>query len=179
MTVQNLSLKKVFMYKTTLNNKNSLRAFSIIETIVGMVISTIIMGILFVIFTITTERMVDFKNQNQFISDLNRLTYSINKDIFENEKMSVIGNEFIFDGYSGQQVKYNFLEEYTLRSRETFIDTFKIKLKQIVIDTVNNKSQQLMFQKVKLNVEINESKINLKFYKCIYANELIQKKMKK
>jgi type II secretory pathway pseudopilin PulG len=166
------------MYKTIPNNKNSFPAFSIIETIVGMVISAIIMGILFVIFSITTERMLDFKNQNQFISDLNRLTYSINKDVFENEKMSVVDNEFIFDGYSGQQVKYNFLEEYTLRSNETFVDTFKIKLKQIVIDTVTNKSKQLVFQKLKLNVDINESEINLKFYKRIYADELVQKQLK-
>jgi type II secretory pathway pseudopilin PulG len=167
------------MCKITLNNKNSVPAFSIIETIVGMVISAIIMGILFVIFSITTERMLDFKNQNQLINDLNRFTYSINKDVFENEKMSIDDNEFIFDGYSGNKIRYNFLEEYTLRSSETFIDTFKIKLNHIVIDTVKSKSERLLFQRVKLKVDINESEMDLKFYKRIYANELIEKNKKK
>ncbi|OXA99549.1 PulJ/GspJ family protein [Flavobacterium pectinovorum] len=163
------------MSKIILNQKNSVSAFSIIETIVGMAITAIIMSILFVIFNIVTERMLDFKNQNQLVNDLNRLTYSINKDIFEKEKMTRIDNELFFKGYAGEKVTYNFQEDFTIRTHETFIDTFKIKLKQIVIDTVRNKSQQLLFQKLKLNVEINENESSLNFYKRVYANELLQK----
>ena len=162
------------MFKPTRNNKNSIPAFSLIEAIVSMAITAIIMGIVFVIFSIVTERMLDYKNQNELINDLNRLTYSVNKDIFENEKMNIIENGVIFNGYAGETVKYNFQEEYILRSEETFIDTFKIKLKQIVIDSVKNKSQRIVFQKLKLNVEVNEREMDLKFYKRVYANELLQ-----
>ncbi|MDI5887626.1 PulJ/GspJ family protein [Flavobacterium yafengii] len=157
-----------------MSNKNSVSAFSLIETVVSMAITAIIMGIVFVIFSIVTERMLDYKNQNELVNDLNRLTYSINKDIFENEKMLVIENEMVFNGYAGETVKYNFQEEYILRSKETFIDTFKIKLNQIVIDSVKNKSQRIVFQKLKLNVEVNEREMDLKFYKRVYANELLQ-----
>ena len=157
-----------------MNNKNSIPAFSLIEAIVSMVITAIIMGIVFVIFSIVTERMLDYKNQNELVNDLNRLTYSVNKDIFENKKMEVIENEVVFNGYAGETVKYNFQEEYILRSKETFIDTFKIKLNQIVIDSVKNKSQRIVFQKLKLNVEVNEREMDLKFYKRMYANELLQ-----
>ena len=162
------------MFKPTKSNKNSIPAFSLIEAIVSMAITAIIMGIVFVIFSIVTERMLDYKNQNELINDLNRLTYSVNKDIFENEKMNIIENGVIFNGYAGETVKYNFHEEYILRSKETFIDTFKIKLKQIVIDSVQNKSQRIVFQKLKLNVEVNEREMDLKFYKKVYANELLQ-----
>lgn len=162
------------MFKPTMSNKNSVSAFSLIETVVSMAITAIIMGIVFVIFSIVTERMLDYKNQNELVNDLNRLTYSINKDIFENEKMLVIENEMVFNGYAGETVKYNFQEEYILRSKETFIDTFKIKLNQIVIDSVKNKSQRIVFQKLKLNVEVNEREMDLKFYKRVYANELLQ-----
>ncbi|WP_255515607.1 type II secretion system protein J [Flavobacterium sp. ZT3R18] len=158
-----------------MNNKRMISAFSIIETIVGMAITAIIMSIIFVVFSIVTERMIDYKNQNELICDLNRLTYSLNKDIFENEKMTVIDNEITFKSYSGEIIKYNFLEDYTLRNNEIFIDTFKIKLKQITIDTVKSKSEQVVFQKLKFNIEVNENKMDLKFYKRIYANELLNK----
>ncbi len=150
-------------------------AFSIVEAIVGMAITAIIMSIIFVVFSIVTERMMDYKNQNESICDLNRLTYSVNKDIFENEKMTVFDNEITFKGYSGENIKYSFLEDYTLRNNEIFIDTFKIKLNQIHIDTVKSKSEQFVFQKLKFNIEINENKMDLKFYKRIYANELLLK----
>ncbi|WP_426065112.1 PulJ/GspJ family protein [Flavobacterium sp. DSP2-3-1] len=162
------------MFKPIMNNTNSIPAFSLIEAIVSMAITAIIMGIVFVIFSIVTERMLDYKNQNELVNDINRLTYSVNKDIFENEKMMVSENEVIFNGYAGETVKYNFQEEYILRSTEIFIDTFKIKLKQIVIDSVKNKSQRIVFQKLKLNVKVNEREMDLKFYKRVYANELLQ-----
>jgi hypothetical protein len=158
-----------------MNNKKMTSAFSIVEAIVGMAITAIIMSIIFVVFSIVTERMMDYKNQNELICDLNRLTYSVNKDIFENEKMTVFDNEITFKGYSGENIKYSFLEDYTLRNNEIFIDTFKIKLNQIHIDTVKSKSEQFVFQKLKFNIEINENKMDLKFYKRIFANELLLK----
>ncbi|WP_300568518.1 hypothetical protein [Flavobacterium sp.] len=157
-----------------MNNKQTLSAFSIIEAIVGMAITAIIMGIVFVVFSIVTERMLDYKNQNQLVNDLNRLTYSLNKDIFDNEKMTAIDNEVVFKGYSGEVVKYTFQEDYTLRNNETFIDTFKVKLKQLAIDSIKSNSQKNVFLKLKLNVEVNENEMDLNFYKRVYANELLQ-----
>jgi hypothetical protein len=141
---------------------------------VGMAITAIIMGVLFVIFSIITGRMLDFKNQNQLVNDLNRLTYSINKDIFEKEKMTVLESEINFNGYSGESVSYQFSEDYILRTSETFVDTFQIKLNRILIDTVKSKSQQFVFQKLKLSIESNEKELDLRFYKRVYPNELLQ-----
>ncbi|TEB41140.1 hypothetical protein D0809_27035, partial [Flavobacterium circumlabens] len=89
------------MSKAIPNRNNSVPAFSIIETLVGMAFTAIIMCILFAIFSIVTERMIDFRNQNQLVNDLNRLTYSLNKDIFEKEKMNRTDNELSFKGYAG------------------------------------------------------------------------------
>lgn len=156
------------------NSTQSIPAFSIIEAVVGMAITAIIMGVLFVIFSIITGRMLDFKNQNQLVNDLNRLTYSINKDIFEKEKMTVQENEIYFNGYTGERVSYQFSDDYILRNSETFIDTFRIKLNNMVVDTVKNKSEQFVFQKVKLNIESNEKEMDLRFYKRVYPNESLQ-----
>lgn len=170
----NLSSKKVFMFRIIIKSSKSVPAFSIIEAVVGMAITAIIMGVLFVIFSIITGRMLDFKNQNQLVNDLNRLTYSLNKDIFEKEKMIVSDSEINFNGYTGERIKYQFSDDYILRNSETFIDTFRIKLRKIVMDTVKSKSEQFVFQKIKMNVEANEKELDLRFYKRVYPNELLQ-----
>lgn len=157
------------------NKYYSVNAFSIIEAIVGMAVTAIIMGILFVIFSIVSGRMIDFKNQNQLVNDLNRLTYSLNKDIFEKEKMTASENEIYFNGYAGERVTYQFFDDVILRNSETFVDTFQIKLKTMVLDTVKSKSEQFVFQKIKLNIESNEKELDLRFYKRVYPNELLQK----
>ncbi|MCV9932933.1 hypothetical protein OIU80_11640 [Flavobacterium sp. LS1R47] len=162
------------MYKTILNSQNSIPAFSIIETIISMAITAIIMGVLFVIFSIITGRTLDFKNQNELVNDTNRLTYSLNKDIFEKDKMTVLMREIYFDGYSGEKITYRFSEDYILRNTETFIDTFRIKLNTMILDTVRSESKQSAFQKIKLKIESNEEIVDLQFYKRIYPNELLQ-----
>lgn len=161
-----------------LNNTKFVPAFSIIEAVVGMAITAIIMGVLFVIFSIITGRILDFKNQNQLVNDLNRLTYSLSKDIFEKEKMTVLENEIDFNGYTGERVSYQFSDDYILRNSETFIDTFRIKLNRMMVDTVKSKSEQFVFRKIKLNIESNEKEMDLRFYKRVYPNELLEK-MKK
>lgn len=162
------------MFRKIHNYQKSIPAFSIIEAVVGMAITAIIMGILFVIFSIVTGRLLDFKNQNQLVNDLNRLTYSLNKDIFEKEQMTVSESEIYFKGYTGERITYQFSDDYILRNSETFIDTFRIKLNKMIVDTVKSKSEQFVFQKIKLNIESNEKEMDLRFYKRVYPNELLQ-----
>lgn len=157
-----------------MNKKKSLPAFSIIEAIVGMAITAIVMGIIFVIFSIVSNQMLDYKNQNELVNDLNRFTYSVNKDIFENEKMNILEKEVTFKGYAGETVKYNFQEDYILRTKETFRDTFKIKCKKIVLDSLKNKSQRIIFQKLKWGIVVNEKELDLKFYKRVFPDELLK-----
>ncbi|WP_343696900.1 hypothetical protein [Flavobacterium sp.] len=163
------------MFRVIRSQSKSVPAFSIIEAVVGMAITAIIMGILFVIFSIVTGRMLDFKSQNQLVNDLNRLTYSLNKDIFEKEKMTASESEIYFNGYTGERVSYQFLDDYILRNSKTFIDTFHIKMHSIILDTVKSKTEQFVFQKIKLNVEANEKELDLRFYKRVYPNELLQR----
>lgn len=157
------------------NHNYTIRAFSLIEAIVGMAVAAIVMGLTFVIFSMITERMLDFKDQNQLVNDMNRLTFSINKDIFESDKMKYEEQQLIFKDYTGGSVRYNFGETQILRHKNEFVDTFKFPLKQIWVDSVKSKSQRLIFQKIKLQVELNEKPLDLIFYKRIYANELLEK----
>lgn len=150
-------------------------SFSIVEAIVGMAVAAIIMGITFLIFSIITERMLDFKKQNQLINDLNRLTYSINKDIFDSEKMIPNGNQITFEGYSGEKTKYYFEQEHSIRIKESFIDTFMVKLNTIRVDSVKSKNRLKVYLKLKMNVTGNDNVLDLSFYKRVYANELLKK----
>ena len=157
------------------NHNYTIRAFSLIEAIVGMAVAAIVMGLTFVIFSMITERMLDFKNQNQLVNDMNRLTFSINKDIFESDKLFFKEEQMEFRGYAGERVLYNFEENHILRYTEVFVDTFKIPLKQIWVDSVKSKSERLVFQKIKLQVSMNEKPLDLVFYKRVHANELLEK----
>jgi len=144
------------------------------EAVVGMVVMAIIMGIVFIIFAIISERMLDFKNQNQYVADLNRLTYSVNKDIFENEKLIGLEDGFVFYAYSGTMTRYSRQEAYILRTRAEFVDTFKIPIQQLKFDTLTGRDKRIVFQRMAMEIDVNKQPMQLKFFKKIHANDLIK-----
>jgi hypothetical protein len=152
----------------------SIPAFSIMEAVIGMVVMAVIMGIVFLIFSIISERMLDFKDQNQYVADLNRLTYSVNKDIFDHEQLMDAEGSFIFKAYSGDITEYRMHEEYVLRSKGTFIDTFKVPIRQKRCDTITGKGKRVVFQRLAIAIELNKQTKYLRFYKRVYANDLIK-----
>ncbi|MCF6133363.1 hypothetical protein [Flavobacterium wongokense] len=164
------------MFRMLINNdKNTVKAFSVLEAAFSMVITAIVIGLVFVVFTILSERMLDFKKQNQFVADMNRLTYALNKDIFDNEAMAVNEEGIMFTGYSGNKVRYLRNEEYTIREKDGFLDTFQIPMKNFIVDTLQNKSKKVTFQRLRINIDVNKQPMDLRFFKKVYANQLIEK----
>ncbi|APT22142.1 hypothetical protein B0A78_08420 [Flavobacterium columnare NBRC 100251 = ATCC 23463] len=157
---------------------NHLPAFSILEALISMAIAAIIMGLTFMVFSIITERMLDYKKRNQATHDVNRLTYSINKDIFDSDKMDIRDNKIQFSDYTGTSVNYYLEEENIIRSQTAFIDTFKIAVQYFQVDSLHNTSGKIHFQKMKMKISSDGILMDLIFYKPIFANELLYKKFK-
>lgn len=154
------------------NKKLNIAAFSIMETIISMVITALIISIVFVLFSILTERLFDIKNQNQATNDLNRLSFAINKDIFENEKMFYSDTTWTFVSFNLEDTtKYQFKDSIVIRSKNEFIDTLGIKVIQMNRDSLWNKSKNIGYTKIKLSLEIENRMTDLNFYKKVYPNE--------
>lgn len=156
-----------------MNKKYSIPAFSIVEVMVSMAITAIIIGLIFGIFSIVSEQILLFKEQNQYTADFNRLSYSISKAIFESEKMQLQENSLHFQTYDGKTLIYNQQDDFLIRKAEQFTDTFQLQFQQIQLDTVYNTSKSKIFQKLELQLEANKQPYTLRFYKPVYANDII------
>lgn len=156
------------------NNLKMVKAFSVVEAAFSMVITAIVIGLVFIVFAILSERMLDFKNQNQFVADMNRLSYALNKDIFDSDKMSSNDESISFTCYSGDAVKYLRYDDYTIRAKEGFLDTFKIPMTRFIIDTIRNKNNRIVFQRLNLKLNVNKQPMSLKFFKKVNSNQLME-----
>jgi type II secretory pathway pseudopilin PulG len=156
------------------NTKYNISAFSIVEVLVSMAITGIIIGIVFTVFTIVSEQLLNFKEQNQYISDYNRFSYAVNKDIFDSEEMISTENGLIFKKYNGDEVVFEKQDSIFLRKAQTFVDTFQFKVSVLHLDTLRNNSKSKIFQRVSVTMEVNKMEQQLRFYKPIYTNQLIR-----
>jgi hypothetical protein len=149
------------------------KAFSIAEGVVTLVVSAILVGITFVIFTMIFERMNDFKNQNQFVNDLNRLTYSVNKDIFECSTIVLQESELVFYKYSGEKISYLQQEDYLVRQKENFIDTFIVAASRLHLDTLYSADKKVVYQRLAIDIKDADRVYDLKFFRKIDARMLL------
>lgn len=155
-------------------NKLHIAAFSIVEALVGMAVTAIVIGLVFVVFTILSSQLATLKTQHQVVSDLNRLCYSLRKDIHESQIMVPQHDGVRFVTYSGESVVFTKESDYLLRKTAVFIDTFRIHVNQFQADTLSNEKKSLMFQRLRFNVNIHDKRDTLAFYKAVYANELLK-----
>jgi type II secretory pathway pseudopilin PulG len=164
--------RKLFIF-IQMENKNYIKAFSIVEVMVSMVITAIIVGLIFGVFTIVSEQIVEFKKENEQTADFNRLSYSLNKAVFDCEKMLPKENGVYFQTYDGDTILYQKKDDYLIRKAATFTDTFRLNFQAIRLDSVYNAKKSKVFQRLELELLIHEKNVPLRFYKPIYANQLI------
>ncbi|SHI46007.1 prepilin-type N-terminal cleavage/methylation domain-containing protein [Flavobacterium haoranii] len=157
-----------------MNKKHYIQAFSIVEVMVSLVITAIIIGIIFGIFSIVSQQLINFKEQNEYTANFNRLSYSLNKAIFESEKMQFTENGLQFQTYDGSVLVYQKQEEYLIRKASQFTDTFHLNFQEIKLDTVSNENKSKIFQKLEIHLEANKQPFTLKFYKPVYAHDIIK-----
>ena len=105
---------------------------------------------------------------------MNRLTYIVNKDIFDNENMTTDETGITFKGYSGDVTKYLRYHDYTIRAKNDFLDTFKIPIANLKLDTLKNKNKRIVYLRLRMDLDVNKQSMDLKFYKRVFANQLIE-----
>jgi len=116
--------------------------------------------------------MFDFKKQNEYTTNLNRLTYSFNKAIFESEEMRLADGQLVFTNYDGNLTRYTINKDYLVRAAGEFKDTFNFKFSALKIDTLSGQQGKEIYQR--LNCNISEGDLSLNFYKKIYANAILK-----
>jgi hypothetical protein len=152
--------------------KAQLPAFTIVEAVISMFVTAVILSVVFLIFTITSERLADFKKQNEYMADYTRLSYSINKDIFESEAFQLKDNTLFISRFDNKVAEYLLYNGSLILKRDSFVDTFRLNAKAITIDTLKNSSGRHIYQRIRINTagEYNE---RLCFYRKIYPHQLL------
>lgn len=156
------------------SNIVSLKAFTVIEAVMGMLVTALIIAVVFIIYNITAQRLLDFKKQNDVAIDMNRFTYAVNKDIFESEDIQVHDQGMSFYGFTGRKVAYHIDRDYIVRSEATFTDTFFISVKRVFADTLFSEDKTKCYYRVKVVTTDDKEDFDLNFYRRVYPQYQIK-----
>lgn len=106
-----------------------IKAFTLLELLIGMIISTLVVGFSMMSYFIIYEQYLNYKSVKQTISDVMLMNTVIASDFTNAQTITAIdNNELNFNNENNTTIQYHFASEFITRQEDQIIDTFKIAL---------------------------------------------------
>jgi len=138
-----------------------LKAYSILELLVAILISGIVISAAYSVFIFSNKQFFRFTAVKTDVRDYFELSSTIKRD-FENAKTVVKVNEGEIEmELTNQQINYQFETNYILRNIDFHTDTFLFSVTNMEINTLNNYEQGNFINYLKLDLKNN----SLSFFK--------------
>jgi prepilin-type N-terminal cleavage/methylation domain-containing protein len=111
-------------------SRASLPAFSLVELLVVMVLSSIIIGIIYFSYSTITSYQLRLTNQKRLAEDSATLYFVLKKDVQQSEAVRAVSPETIVCERSFGLISYGFHHGYVLRQQLERIDTFLLRFER-------------------------------------------------
>ena len=110
----------------------NLKAFTLIEMVVVMLLSSVVMGIVVSSYQIINKQLLFFRKGSSELLEQARLKTLIGKDFIKSDKIYSISNGI--NCINGTDtIAYSFNENEIIRSFQTVLDTFHINVTESII----------------------------------------------
>jgi len=157
-----------------------LKAFTIMEITVVMLISAIVIGIAYTAFNIINQSYRSFQQKNEHMAELVRLDELLRKD-FNRATMISKTTSGIFLKASTDSVTYDFEPNFTVRT-STITDTFKLDVQDILtnfeaspVTVLNPIAEQNRIDELDFSILFENEKIQYNYHKQYSSANLIER----
>lgn len=104
---------------------NKVKAYTVIEMLVVMLISAISIGITYTTYRIFANQYLTYKHNAEDIAQYVVLDRLLSTDFLKSDKVLKTGDGLLIQSKL-KEVHYEFREEYVLRRDQSLVDTFKV-----------------------------------------------------
>lgn len=130
---------------------SKLPAFTMLELMIGMVISSLIITMVYYIYDNLSKQVVMYTRQQNDLALYNQFQSFLSKDIRLSNTIAITDNSVALMHYN-KEIKYTFLKDKIIRKAEKTIDTFGIKVLGVTLNETEKIEERYQFVKLKLNV---------------------------
>lgn len=160
---------------TVLNHK--VAAFSLLEMLVVMVLSSIIVGIIYFAFFTVTVYQKTLENKYQHIEDINFINSGLTNDFDRSDSIVMLNEQEIicYLKHTNTNVQYSFFNSTIYRRQDTRIDSTACTVSGVQMLFRNHTVIKGIIDEVRLETILLEGSATLVFYKPYDAAALIKK----
>jgi hypothetical protein len=157
-----------------------LKAFTIMEVTIVMLVSAIVIAITYTAFSIVNRSLRAFNRQHQDMAIVLQLDRVLRIDIDRAELMLRDTDGVILKN-SSRTIKYQFVSDYVLR-KELSIDTFKVKIDSISttfenkqVNVTEERQDESRVDELDVNIHLQNENIPYYYHKQYSSENLINR----
>ena len=161
-------------------NRRSIKAFTIIEVTIAMLISAIVIGITYAVFSIINQSYNSFNKKNEHMAVVLQLDKLLRRDFEHAELIIKDTSGIVFHG-SDKTVRYKFDTAYVVRIG-LITDTFKVKTDTVntlfeskTINETGASEEQNRLDQLDLFLVLQNEKITYHYHKIYSSANLINR----
>jgi type II secretory pathway component PulJ len=160
--------------------KNRVKAFTIMEVTVAMILAAMVIGITYTAFNIVNQLYSAFNKKNVSMAVLTRLDELLKKDFAGADIVALTQNGIVCK-ISGQAITYQLDTGFVVRT-STIIDTFKVSTQNITtlfenqpVNAVSPVAEQNRVDELQFIITFQDEKIPYHYHKDYSAANLIER----
>lgn len=137
------------------------KAYTLFEIIISMVIMSVISLIVFVLFSSFLRQLHFYNDTSTEIANYAFLKNNLKREFHQAKQINRLSNTIIMELKNNQNITYSFSKNHIIKKMNRVIDTIKIKLTDFHITT--NQNEQVT--NLKLDCLLFNEQISTTFYK--------------
>ena len=142
-----------------------LKAFSIIEILISIIISAIVIGTSYSVFVFTQKGFFKFSNVKAEVRNYFELSTVMRRDIEKAKKVYQVNSSEIELEMTDKTIQYEFYDAFILRSYDQQLDTFFVAVDQVVFNQGNDLLIPTLIDFVQLKMNDDGGEKELTLYK--------------
>ncbi|WP_396591872.1 type II secretion system protein J [Allomuricauda sp. R78024] len=140
--------------------KNTIKAFTIMEVLINMLISSIIIGMVYFTYVSYIKQLSFFRKDVEEKNHLNRFVFQLKSDFYSAEKVLSKPKSFQIVLYNTENINYKMLGEQLVREQKKNQDSLHIQ--SVSLHTIKHlQSQEELIQRVSINAYLFDEPIEL------------------
>lgn len=152
-----------------------IKAFSILETVFGLVIIALIVRIIATIFSFFIQQLEIIKEQNSWNFENEKLHFIVNKANHENNIFKYNDNCWTWvNSYKNDSTKLMFSDSIVVFKKNQISDSLKINIHTKFCDSLLNKNRKGYIRLNLVSIDKLDT-IKMKWYMTIFPNQDINK----
>ena len=155
--------------------KRDIKAFTLMNFVVGMIITSIIMTSFYEAYQYMNEEVALYRDQNNSILDALNFQVNMNKDMLRAETITQLSEDEILVTNLSNKYYYQFTDSYILKKTDEISDTFKIITSEIKFEMQDN----LLINKISFTSKLDGKEIRYNFSKTYSAEQIVNLQLEK